>query len=230
LGWGVPWIATNHLEGHLLSPLLDHPGLEFPFLSLVVSGGHTTLYLATGVGQYQTLCETQDDAAGEVYDKVARMLGLGYPGGPFVDKLAATGNPKAIAFPKPKVGTKPIPDMSFAGVKSAVRQQLQKYPDSSPADIAASFQATVIEILLDRIHRAVAETGVEQLTIGGGVAANSGLRAALLASGFKIFLPPRSRCTDNAAMIALTGLLHAEAGEASPLSTTVRPRWPVTAF
>jgi len=223
-GWNVPFVAVNHLEGHLLSPLLDHPDLHFPFLSLVVSGGHTTLYLAKGLGDYQTLGETVDDAAGEAYDKVARMLNLGYPGGPAIDHLAAQGNPLSIALPRPKVTGL---DMSFAGLKTAVRTHLQKHPESPPADVAAAFQAAVIGVLMDRIQRAAQSTGVHRVSIGGGVAANAGLRQALQNSGLQAFLPPRHRCTDNAAMIALVGRLYAQTGRADPPGVTARPRWPV---
>lgn len=224
LGWNVPFVGVNHLEGHLLSPLLDHPDLKFPFLSLVVSGGHTTLYLAEDVGRYQTLAETVDDAAGEAYDKVARMMGLGYPGGPAVDRLATMGDPKSIALPRPRVNEL---DMSFAGLKTAVRSHLQKNPQTRPEDMAASFQAAVVDVLIDRLRRASKKTGVERVSIGGGVAANQGLRAAVSASGLQAFLPPRHRCTDNAAMIALVGRLYSERGVCHPLSTTARPRWPV---
>ena len=129
IGWGVPFVAVNHLEGHLLSPLLDHPDLTFPFLSLVVSGGHTTLYLAEGLGRYTVLAETVDDAAGECFDKVARMIGLGYPGGPHIDRLALTGDPAAVPLPRPRL---PGLDMSFSGIKTAVRVWLEKHPGTPP--------------------------------------------------------------------------------------------------
>lgn len=223
-GWGVPFIPVNHLEGHLLSALLEDPAPEFPFLALVASGGHTTLYLAEGVGRYRTLAETVDDAVGEAFDKVARMMGLGYPGGPVVDALAAKGDPKAVPLPRPRVGDL---DMSFAGLKTAVRTALEKRPDTRPEDMAASFQAAVCDVLVDRAKRGARLTGVERLAIGGGVAANAGLRAALSASGLQVFLPPRSRCTDNAAMIANVGRLRLLAGHVGTLEATARPRWPV---
>ncbi len=224
LGWKVPFIAVNHLEGHLLSPLLDHPELHFPFLSLVVSGGHTTLYLAEDVGRYRTLAETVDDAAGEAFDKVARMMGLGYPGGPVIDRLASQGDPRSVPLPRPRAGDM---DMSFAGLKTAVRTWLQKHPQTRPEDMAASFQAAVVEVLVDRLQRAAHSTGVERLSIGGGVAANAGLRQAVSSCGLQAFLPPRHHCTDNAAMIALVGRLYAARGRNDPLHTTARPRWPV---
>ncbi len=222
IGWGVPFVAVNHLEGHLLSPLLDHPDLTFPFLSLVISGGHTTLYLAEGLGRYTVLAETVDDAAGECFDKVARMIGLGYPGGPHIDRLALTGDPAAVPLPRPRL---PGLDMSFSGIKTAVRVWLEKHPGTPPADVAASFQRTVTGILVDRVQRAAQQTGVHRVCIGGGVAANQGLRAAIQQSGLQSFLPPRHRCTDNAAMIALTGRLYALAGQPSPSNATARPRW-----
>ncbi|MFN7147745.1 MAG: tRNA (adenosine(37)-N6)-threonylcarbamoyltransferase complex transferase subunit TsaD, partial [Myxococcota bacterium] len=205
LGWGVPFVPVNHLEGHLLSPLLDDPAPAFPFLALVVSGGHTTLYLAEGVGRYRTLAETVDDAVGEAYDKVARMLGLGYPGGPLVDRLALDGDATAIPLPRPRVGNL---DMSFSGLKTAVRGWLEKHPDTKPADLAASFQEAVADVLVDRVKRAAHTTGVDRIAIGGGVAANSRVRARIAGSGLHAFLPPKSRCTDNGAMIANVGRLR----------------------
>lgn len=225
VGWGVPFVAINHLEGHLLSCLLDRPAPEFPFLALLVSGGHTTVYLAEGVGRYRTLAETVDDAVGEAFDKVARLLGLGYPGGPHIDALATSGDPRAIAFPRPRVGEL---DMSFSGLKTAVRNYLLAHPGAPPADVAASFQAAVADVLLDRVRRAAKLTGVDRVAMGGGVAANSFLRASLAASGLRVFLPPRARCTDNAAMIANVGRLRLLAGlGADSLETTAHPRWPV---
>ena len=221
VGWGVPFRAVNHLEAHLLSALLEDPAPAFPFLALVVSGGHTTLYLAHGVGRYDTLAETVDDAVGEAYDKVARMLKLGYPGGPRVDALAATGSAR-IPFPRPRANDH---DWSLSGLKSAVRRHLELFPDTPPADLCASFQEAVVDVLLDRCLQAAAATGVPRLAVGGGVAANGRLRARLLASGLEVTLPPRIRCTDNAAMIASAGrLLLAEFG-ASSLDVTARPRW-----
>ncbi len=230
-GWGVPFLGVNHLEGHLLAPLLETPAPSFPFLGLVVSGGHTTLYLARGLGDYVTLAETVDDAVGEAFDKVARMLGLGYPGGPKVDALAMTGDPRAVKLPRPRPpeGAGPL-DMSFSGLKTAVRTSIER-TSPTPADVAASFQQAVCDVLLDRVKRAAAETGVQRVALGGGAAANSAIRAAFLASGLEVFLPPRARCTDNAAMIANVGRLRLAAGLASEagLATTARPRWPVGA-
>lgn len=221
VGWGVPFRAVNHLEAHLLSALLEDPPPAFPFLALVVSGGHTTLYLAHGLGRYETLAETVDDAVGEAYDKVARLLGLGYPGGPLVDRLAATGSP-TIPFPRPRVNGR---DWSLSGLKTAVRRHLELHPEALPADVAASFQEAVVDVLVARCTEAAAETGIPRLAVGGGVAANSRLRARLLASGLAVTLPPRARCTDNASMIASAGRLLLEAAGPSPLDVTARPRW-----
>ncbi len=227
LGWGVPFIGVNHLEGHLLSALLNDPAPAFPFLSLVVSGGHTTLYAALAVGEYRVLCETTDDAAGEAFDKVARMLQLGYPGGPRVEALARSGNPRAIPFPMPRPSRSPH-DLSFSGLKTAVRTWIERHPETPAADVAASFQDTVARYLLDRIEWGVATTGIRRVAIGGGAAANGRIRELLLASGLEVFLPPRERCTDNAAMIGNVAALRLAAGHAPwPLSATARSRWEV---
>jgi N6-L-threonylcarbamoyladenine synthase len=237
--WGLPFFGVNHLEAHLLSPLLDRPAPRFPFLSLVVSGGHTALYLAHGLGRYEVVAQTIDDAAGEAYDKVARMLDLGYPGGPVVDRLAATGDPTAVPLPRPR----PRPDlpqtlrrglslarsdldMSFSGLKTAVSAALAGPQPPSPADLCASFQEAVVDVLCDRIQRAAQRTGVRQIAIGGGVAANGRLRARVAALGLEAFLPPRARCTDNGAMIANVGRLRALSGRPDPLSLTARAGWP----
>ncbi len=239
--WDLPFIGVNHLEGHLLSPLLDAPpgSVDWPFLCLVVSGGHTSLYLARGLGDYEVLAQTIDDAAGEATDKVARMMGLGYPGGPVVDRLAQGGDPAAVALPRPRVKTLgalqrrrqtsqrgPL-DMSFSGLKTAVRQHLLGPSPAAVPDVCASFQEAVVDVLVDRVQRAVRQTGVRTLAVGGGVAANSRLRARLraLAPEIQVFLPPRSRCTDNAAMIAHVGRLRLLAGQRDPLSTTARAGW-----
>lgn len=220
--WGVPFVGVNHLEGHLLSPLLEDPAPAFPFLALVVSGGHTTLYLAHEVGVYEVLGQTVDDAAGEAYDKVARMLQLGYPGGPPVDRLAATGNPRAVAFPRPDPGGL---DWSFSGLKTAVRTHVARPDRASDADVAASFQEAVVESLCRRLLAAAELRGVRQVAVSGGVAANSRLRARLLELPLQVFLPPRARCTDNGAMIANAGRLHLLRGHTDPLSTSARPSW-----
>lgn len=237
IGYGVPFIGVNHLEGHLLSCLLEERRPKFPFLSLVVSGGHTTLYLAKNIGEYLILGQTIDDAAGEAYDKVSRMLGMGYPGGPVVDALAKQGQanipfPRANNLAKGKTRVdnayRSELDISFSGLKTAVRQYLEKNPGWNPPDVAASFQQAVIDVLVDRITRAIKMTGVQQVAIGGGVAANSALRQALeQLSGVDVFLPPKNRCTDNASMIASVGRLRYLHGYRSSMADTARSRWPV---
>ena len=235
-GWGVPFIGVNHLEGHLLSATLEEDGPEFPFLSLVVSGGHTSLYLAESVGQYSVLGETVDDAAGEAFDKVARMLGLGYPGGPLVDRLAQSGNPKGVLLPRPQPKVRPPKtpsghqgtralDMSFSGLKTAVRSHMELADRASDADICASFQQAVVDVLTNRILRASKQTGVRTVTMAGGVAANSQLRSALQSLSLDVRLPPRHRCTDNAAMIAHAGRLRLLQGERHGLERAARSQW-----
>jgi N6-L-threonylcarbamoyladenine synthase len=222
-GWGVPFVGVHHLEGHLLSPLLDDPAPPFPYLGLVVSGGHTTLYLARGLGDYATIAETIDDAAGEAFDKSARLLGLGYPGGPLVDALAAHGDPAAVAFPRPAPAGL---DWSFSGLKTAVRTHVLSADRASDADVCASFQAAVVDALLDRVVRAVAATGVRDVALCGGVAANSELRRRAAAlDGIRVHLPPRARCTDNGAMIANAGRLRLLAGQRDGLDAVARPAW-----
>ena len=223
--WRVPFVGVNHLEGHLLSPTLESPPTPFPYLCLVVSGGHTTLYLARDVGDYGVLGQTVDDAAGEAYDKVARMLGLGYPGGPVVDQLAASGDPAAVAFPRPHPGGL---DWSFSGLKTAVRQHLSRPDRASDADVCASFQAAVVDCLLDRVVRAARQTGVRRAALAGGVAANRSLRERFAALDLDTTLPPRARCTDNGAMIAHAGRLRLLAGQVDGQDLGARPSWCAT--
>lgn len=223
-GWGVPFVGINHLEGHLLSPLLEPDAPAWPFLALVVSGGHTTLYRCDALDAYTVLGETRDDAAGEAFDKVARMLGLGYPGGPVVDRLAAQGDPQRVTLPRPMPGQF---DFSFSGLKTAVRVHLLSKDVASDEDVCASFQAAVIGCLVGRVLAAAEETGIRRVALGGGVAANRGLREALRATGLQVCIPPVHRCTDNAAMIAHAGRLRLLAGQRDPLSTTARASWSV---
>jgi N6-L-threonylcarbamoyladenine synthase len=222
LAWDVPFVAVNHLEGHLLSPLLEDPRPAFPFLALLVSGGHTALYRCDDHGAYTLLGETVDDAAGEAYDKLARMLGLGWPGGPPVDALARFGDPAAVAFPRPDPGGL---DLSFSGLKTAVATHLRRSDRASDADVCASFQAAVVDVLVRRVLRASERTGLRRVAVAGGVAANSALRAALPATGLEVFLPPRSRCTDNGAMIAHAGRLRLLRHGPSPLDVSANPGW-----
>lgn len=230
-GWGLPFVGVNHLEGHLLSPLLEEPGPSWPFLALLVSGGHTTLYLARGLGDYTVLARTVDDAAGEAYDKVARMLGHGYPGGPIIDRLAAGGRAQGFALPRPvaRGGEGPVPDWSFSGLKTAVRTLLEEQPAAAEADVAWAFQEAAVDVLVDRVERAVRATGVREVGLSGGVAANGRLRARLQAlheeGRIRLTLPPRARCTDNGAMIAHAGRLRLLAGQRDGLDLPARASW-----
>ena len=225
---GKPLIAVNHLEGHALSPRLSDPDLEFPYLLLLVSGGHCQLLLVEGVGAYRRLATTIDDAAGEAFDKTAKLLGLGFPGGPAVERAAALGNPKAVPLPRPLKGSAE-PHFSFAGLKSAVARVVGQY---SPEDLAASFQAAVVDCLIDRTTKALRTShGPTALVVAGGVAANTAVRSALqtLASahGLRFVAPPLWLCTDNAAMIGWAGVERFAAGLTDPLDVAARPRWPL---
>lgn len=222
--WDVPFVGINHLEGHLLSPLLEDPPPAWPFLALVVSGGHTTLYRCERLGEYSILGETVDDAAGEAYDKVARLLGLGYPGGPVIDRLAATGDPTAVRFPRPDPGGL---NWSFSGLKTAVRTYLQRHDDIVVADVCAGFQAAVIDCLVGRVLQAADQTGLRRVALAGGVAANRGLRARLANEPVEVTVPPPKRCTDNGAMIAHAGRLHLVAGRRHELDFRAQPAWSV---
>ncbi|KQN31936.1 tRNA threonylcarbamoyl adenosine modification protein TsaD [Sphingomonas sp. Leaf34] len=225
---GKPLIAVNHLEGHALSPRLSDPDLEFPYLLLLVSGGHCQLLLVEGVGAYQRLATTIDDAAGEAFDKTAKLLGLGFPGGPAVERAAALGNPKAVPLPRPLKGSAE-PHFSFAGLKSAVARVVGQY---SPEDLAASFQAAVVDCLIDRTTKALRTShGATALVVAGGVAANTAVRGALQAlagaHGLRFVAPPLWLCTDNAAMIGWAGAERFAAGFTDPLDVAARPRWPL---
>jgi len=227
---GKPLVAVNHLEGHALSPRLADPTLQFPYLLLLVSGGHCQLLHVKGPGDYARLATTIDDAAGEAFDKTAKLLGLGYPGGPQVEKAAAQGNPKAVPLPRPLVGTSE-PHFSFAGLKSAVMRAVQS-GQYATEDIAASFQQAVIDCLIDRTRRALATSeGVTALVVAGGVAANQPIRTALeqLAATHDLpfVAPPLWLCTDNAAMIAWAGAERYAVGLVDDLTVPARPRWPL---
>ncbi|MBB3939164.1 N6-L-threonylcarbamoyladenine synthase [Novosphingobium fluoreni] len=223
-----PLIAINHLEGHALSPRLADESLGFPYLLLLVSGGHCQLLLVEGVGRYRRLGTTIDDALGEAFDKTAKLLGLGYPGGPAVERLAREGNAKRVPLPRPLVGSAE-PHFSFAGLKSAVmRAKVSGHHDD--ADIAAAFQQAAIDCLIDRSRRALHGAGpVSALVVAGGVAANQAIRSALEAlaaeHGLPFVAPPLGLCTDNAAMIAWAGIERL--GQSDPLDTPARPRWPL---
>jgi tRNA N6-adenosine threonylcarbamoyltransferase len=204
LATGVPYVGVNHHEAHIYAALLDDADLEPPLLTLIVSGGHTLLVAMDDHGCYRVLGQTVDDAAGEAFDKVARFLGLGYPGGPAIDRLAPTGNANAIGFPRPMLDDGD--DFSFAGLKTAVVQYVRKHPDSAVPDVAASFQAAVVDVLVTKLLRVAENTGIETVVIGGGVAANSALRDRLLDEGarrgLRVVVPAIGLCTDNAAMVA----------------------------
>ncbi|MEJ7585713.1 MAG: tRNA (adenosine(37)-N6)-threonylcarbamoyltransferase complex transferase subunit TsaD, partial [Acidimicrobiales bacterium] len=204
LVWDVPFVAVNHLEAHLYATLLEDPSLELPVVVLLVSGGHTMLIVMEDHGRYRLLGSTLDDAAGEAFDKVARYLGLGYPGGPAIDRVAMEGDPTAIAFPRPMIDTGF--DFSFSGLKTSVVNHVRRHPESSTADVAASFQEAVVDVLVAKARRAAAEIGAKGMCLGGGVAANSLLRerflGACVSDGRHGFLPSRAMCTDNAAMVA----------------------------
>ena len=225
---GKPLIAVNHLEGHALSPRLSDPDLDIPYLLLLVSGGHCQLLLVEGVGRYRRLATTIDDAAGEAFDKTAKLLGLGFPGGPAVERVAAAGDPTAVPLPRPLLRSAE-PHFSFAGLKAAVARVVGQY---RAEDIAASFQQAVIDCLIDRTSRALGRVGeVTALVVAGGVAANGGVRSALqalaAANGLRFVAPPLWLCTDNAAMIAWAGAERFAAGLTDPLDTPARPRWPL---
>jgi N6-L-threonylcarbamoyladenine synthase len=228
-----PLIAVNHLEGHALSPRLADPSLEFPYCLLLVSGGHCQLLEVRGLGDYRRLATTIDDALGEAFDKTAKVLGLGYPGGPAVERMAAAGNPDAVPLPRPLWGSSE-PHFSFAGLKSAV-VRAKASGAHGDADIAASFQQAAIDCVIDRTRRGLPRVaGATALVVAGGVAANRAMRAALQAlaseAGLRFFAPPASLCTDNAAMIAWAGgerLAAPGSFRGDPLDTPARPRWPL---
>jgi N6-L-threonylcarbamoyladenine synthase len=225
LVWGVPFVAVNHLEGHLYAAFLEEPDLEPPLVVLLVSGGHTLLVHMEDHGRYRILGSTIDDAAGEAFDKVARFLGLGYPGGPVIDRIAADGDPHAIAFPRAMLDRDY--DFSFSGLKTAVVNHVRKHPDVATADVAASFQEAVVDVLVTKARRAARDVGAKGLCLGGGVAANSSLRSRFVEAcdedGIRPFVPSRSMCTDNAAMIAAAGWWRLRSDGPSPLDTGATP-------
>ncbi len=231
---GKPLIAVNHLEGHALSPRLADASLEFPYLLLLVSGGHCQILRVDGVGEYRRLATTIDDAAGEAFDKTAKILGLGYPGGPKVEALAKTGDARAVPLPRPLLGSAE-PHFSFAGLKSAVLRAAQS-GSHRPEDIAASFQAAVVDCLIDRLEKALSGSAEEgesprTLVVAGGVAANGAIRSALEALANRhdmgFVAPPLWLCTDNAAMIGWAGAERFALGLTDPLDIAARPRWPL---
>lgn len=224
----IPLVAVNHLEGHIFSVFLETKP-EFPFLALVVSGGHTSIYKVDGFGQYIELGRTRDDAAGEAYDKVAKLLGFGYPGGPIIDSLASKGNPEAVAFPKALL--KDSFDFSFSGLKTAVLNYVRKNPEVSKEDIAASFQSAVVGSLTNRIIDVTRATGIKKIILSGGVAANSALRENIkreaLEKDFEVYFPSLHLCTDNAAMVAAAGYHHFINGKTVDLSLNPKAYLPL---
>ncbi len=232
---GRPVVGIHHLEGHLLSPLLADPRPAFPFVALLVSGGHTQLMAVEGVGRYALLGETVDDAAGEAFDKTASLLGLAYPGGPALSKLARDGDPKRFAFPRPMIAS-PDLDFSFSGLKTAALHCVRKHPpdDRLRADVAASFQAAVVEVLASKCLRALEATGMDRLVVAGGVGANAALRESLAREtarvGASVFFPPARLCTDNGAMIAFAAAMRFREAPAGSEDFTVRPRWDLAAI
>lgn len=232
LALGVPALGIHHLEGHLLSPLLVQPAPEFPFVALLVSGGHTQLMEVSGVGRYRLLGETLDDAAGEAFDKTAKLLDLPYPGGPALARLAEGGTPDRFPLPRPMLASGDL-NFSFSGLKTAVLTLAATQPADlqTRADIAAAFQAAVVDVLASKSIRSLEETGVRTLVVAGGVGANRALRERLTHAArtqdFHVRYPPLELCTDNGAMIAHAGALRLQAGLAESASPgfTVRPRW-----
>ena len=227
LAWGVPFVGVNHLEGHLFAPLLETPELEWPLLTLLVSGGHSMIVLQRDASRHEVLGETIDDAAGEAYDKVARWLGLGYPGGPEIDRLAREGNPNALALPVSMINSDL--DLSFSGLKTAVVRASEQHREVSIPDVAASFQRALVEQLLRKFAQALSTYEVRGVALAGGVAANSALREGVtqLAKeyGVACYLPSLQMCTDNAAMIAAAGLTRLERSGPSDFSLSAEPNW-----
>lgn len=234
--WGVPAVAVHHMEGHLLAPLLEDNPPAFPFVALLVSGGHTLLVEVNGIGRYNIIGETLDDAAGEAFDKTAKLLGLDYPGGPALAKLALQGDPKRFRFPRPMTN-RPGLDFSFSGLKTFAITTLRdnSEPESdlpqTRADIARAFEDAVADTMAIKCKRALQQTGLKRLVMAGGVSANQSLRTKLSTlsqqEGFDIFYPRPAFCTDNGAMIAFAGSLRLAAGESQNTHFGARPRWPI---
>lgn len=229
----LPLVGVHHIEGHVLAVQLEQQ-VAYPFIALAVSGGHTHLYMVEGVGRYRTLGRTLDDAAGEAFDKVAKLLGLPYPGGVLIDRLAAEGDGAAIPFPRPMLHRDNL-DFSFSGIKTAVLNHVRKQ-DGLPegqalSDLAASFQQAVVEVLCKKTLRAVQETGVERVVVSGGVACNSGLRREFAAlatrQGLEVHFPSPVLCSDNAAMLAVAGNAYLEEGKCDPLDLNAISSWPL---
>jgi len=235
LALGVPLIEVNHMEAHVLAHFIEAPRPQFPFLCLTVSGGHTQIVQVNSPLDMQVIGQTQDDAVGEAFDKTAKMLGLSYPGGPLVDRLAQQGNPQAFSFPQTAM---PGLDYSFSGIKTSLlyflRKEVQKNADfveQQKANICASMQHALIGMLMHKLYKAVEQTGIQQVAIAGGVAANSGLRQALeqaaAQKGWQVFVPAFEYCTDNAGMVAMAAHYKYQAQQFAPLSVSAMPRMPL---
>lgn len=230
--WGVPAIPVHHMEGHLLAPMLEETPPEFPFVALLVSGGHTQLISVTGIGQYALLGESVDDAAGEAFDKTAKLLGLDYPGGPLLSKIASQGTPGRFTFPRPMTD-RPGLDFSFSGLKTFAANTIRENEadDQTRADIAKAFEDAVVDTLAIKCKRALDQTGFSRLVMAGGVSANRTLRARLEEMMTKrqgaVFYARPEFCTDNGAMIAYAGIVRLKSGATDTLSVTVKPRWPL---
>lgn len=233
--WGVPAVAVHHMEGHLLAPMLEDEHPEFPFLALLVSGGHSMMVNVQGIGEYEILGESVDDAAGEAFDKTAKLMGLDYPGGPLLAKLAEQGTPGRFKFPRPMTD-KPGLDFSFSGLKTFAANTIRSEgnDEQTRADIAYAFQDAVIDTLSIKCRRALDQTGLKSLVIAGGVSANKQLREQLdvmmkKRSG-RVYYPRPEFCTDNGAMIAYAGMQRLKAGQVESLSIQAMPRWPIDAL
>lgn len=231
-GWNLPAVPVHHMEGHLLAPMLEDNVPAFPFVALLVSGGHTMLVRVDGIGQYQLLGESVDDAAGEAFDKTAKLLGLDYPGGPALSKMAESGVPGRFIFPRPMTN-KPGLDFSFSGLKTAAAVTIAKQDNSeqTKADVAHAFQQAVVDTLAIKCRRALVQCQLNRLVIAGGVSANHALRAKLASEtkklGGEVFYPRPEFCTDNGAMIAYAGLQRLKSGGQADLSFKATPRWPI---
>lgn len=225
-GWGVPAIGVHHMEGHLLAPLLEEESPGFPFVALLVSGGHTLLVDVRGIGEYTVIGESLDDAVGEAFDKTAKLLGLGYPGGPALAAMAELGAPERFRFPRPMVD-RPGLDFSFSGLKTFAMNTLASVDGSEQdkSDIALAFEVAVAETLYIKCRRALESCGLDRLVVAGGVGANKRLRSVLTRLDAEVFYPRPEFCTDNGAMIAFAGACRLEAGQSGGLALNVVPRW-----
>ncbi|HWP82775.1 MAG TPA: tRNA (adenosine(37)-N6)-threonylcarbamoyltransferase complex transferase subunit TsaD [Bacteroidota bacterium] len=244
MGLGLPFVGVNHMEAHVFSNLIDEPKPSFPFINLTVSGGHTQLLLVRRPFEYELLGQTKDDAVGEAFDKVAKMLGLGYPGGPIIDQMAKKGNPKFVDFPRPYLDDQSF-QFSFSGLKTSVLYYLRRVgfkagensaKNLSPnfvADVCASFQAAVVDVLVQKLQWAAERFRIKQIAVAGGVAANSELRRRLKElqekAGYRIFIPTFEYCTDNGAMVAMVGYMKLKDGRTSTLELTAEPNLSITA-